>query len=215
MNVNADGFLLPDEENLVHYMLKAHEKGFAWDESEKGQFSSEYFDDVGHTDNRAHSVGTSEHPHSAWNLRPASLKSSRRRSSQASIKIRRSSYRSRWFLRAQERWQITPHRARSPAPQRCHHQGRGGCRRKLRSTPSRLEDAAVTECSTFSLDSTSASSLTSRATSLRSRRPSGRSASLPFPWATQIQCRYNMAISLTCCATKSPSSLSPSSTTCP
>ncbi len=46
MNVNADGFLLPDEENLVHYMLKAHEKGFAWDESEKGQFSSEYFDDV-------------------------------------------------------------------------------------------------------------------------------------------------------------------------
>ncbi len=46
MNVNPDGFLLPDEEKLVHHIIREHEPGFAWEESEKGQFSSAYFDDV-------------------------------------------------------------------------------------------------------------------------------------------------------------------------
>ncbi|KJA18651.1 hypothetical protein HYPSUDRAFT_111434, partial [Hypholoma sublateritium FD-334 SS-4] len=46
MQVNSDGFLLPDEEKLVHHMINVHEDAFAWDESEKGQFSAEYFDDV-------------------------------------------------------------------------------------------------------------------------------------------------------------------------
>ena len=46
MPINKDGFLWPEEEKLVHYLIKAHEKAFAWDETEKGKFSNEYFDPV-------------------------------------------------------------------------------------------------------------------------------------------------------------------------
>ena len=46
MKVNTNGFLLPDKEKLVHHMIGVHENAFAWDESEKGQFLSAYFDDI-------------------------------------------------------------------------------------------------------------------------------------------------------------------------
>ena len=46
MPVNIDGFLWPEEENLVHYIIKIHEMAFAWDETEKGKFSDDYFDPV-------------------------------------------------------------------------------------------------------------------------------------------------------------------------
>jgi len=46
MPINKDSFLWPEEEKLVHYLIKAHEKAFAWDETEKGKFSNEYFDPV-------------------------------------------------------------------------------------------------------------------------------------------------------------------------
>jgi hypothetical protein len=38
MSVNSDGFLWPEEEKLVHYLIKAHEMAFAWTEEEKGKF---------------------------------------------------------------------------------------------------------------------------------------------------------------------------------
>lgn len=46
MNVNPNGFLWPDEEKLVHHLIKTQEMGLAWTEEEKGKFSSEYFDPI-------------------------------------------------------------------------------------------------------------------------------------------------------------------------
>ena len=46
MEVNKDGFLWPEEEKLVHHLIKVHEYAFAWTEEEKGRFSDEYFDPV-------------------------------------------------------------------------------------------------------------------------------------------------------------------------
>ena len=46
MPVNKDGFLWPEEEKLVHYLIKKHEDAFAWTEEEKGKLSEEYFEPV-------------------------------------------------------------------------------------------------------------------------------------------------------------------------
>ncbi|KAJ3564557.1 hypothetical protein NP233_g8218 [Leucocoprinus birnbaumii] len=46
MNVNKDQFLWPEEEKLVHHLIKLQEMAFAWTEEEKGKFSSDYFDPV-------------------------------------------------------------------------------------------------------------------------------------------------------------------------
>jgi hypothetical protein len=46
MPVNKDGLLWPEEEKLIHYLIKIHEEAFAWNEGEKGKFSDEYFDPV-------------------------------------------------------------------------------------------------------------------------------------------------------------------------
>ena len=46
MPVNKDSFLWPEEEKLVHYLIKVHKSAFTWNENEKGKFSDEYFDPV-------------------------------------------------------------------------------------------------------------------------------------------------------------------------
>ena len=46
MPVNKDNFLWPEEEKLVHHLIKVHEQGFAWSEEEKGKFSEEYFEPI-------------------------------------------------------------------------------------------------------------------------------------------------------------------------
>jgi hypothetical protein len=46
MAVNKDGFLWPEEEELVHHLIKIHEQAFAWTEAEKGKFTDAYFDPV-------------------------------------------------------------------------------------------------------------------------------------------------------------------------
>src|SRR5712664_3587685 len=46
MPVNLNKFLWPEEEKLVHYLMKIHELVFAWTEEEKGTFSEDYFDPV-------------------------------------------------------------------------------------------------------------------------------------------------------------------------
>ncbi|KZS92611.1 hypothetical protein SISNIDRAFT_412528, partial [Sistotremastrum niveocremeum HHB9708] len=40
------GFLLPEEIKLFQHVLKNNEKGIAWDDSEKGQFRTDYFEPV-------------------------------------------------------------------------------------------------------------------------------------------------------------------------
>ncbi|EIN12377.1 hypothetical protein PUNSTDRAFT_32719, partial [Punctularia strigosozonata HHB-11173 SS5] len=44
--LNSDGFLWPEEERLAHWVLRANEEAMAWDESEKGRFSADYFDPI-------------------------------------------------------------------------------------------------------------------------------------------------------------------------
>ena len=46
MPVNVNGFLWPEEEKLVHYLIRVHETAFAWTKEEKGKFSDEYFEPV-------------------------------------------------------------------------------------------------------------------------------------------------------------------------
>ena len=46
MPVNQNKFLWPEEEKLVHYIIKIHELAFAWTEEEKGKFSEDYFEPV-------------------------------------------------------------------------------------------------------------------------------------------------------------------------
>ena len=46
MKVNTDRFLWPEEEKLVHHIIKLHEFAFAWTEDEKGKFSEEYFEPI-------------------------------------------------------------------------------------------------------------------------------------------------------------------------
>lgn len=46
LDVGKGGFLWPEEVKLVDYLIGMHERAFAWDESEKGRFSDEYFDPV-------------------------------------------------------------------------------------------------------------------------------------------------------------------------
>ena len=46
MKVNEGGFLWPEEERLVHHLIKVHETAFAWTEDEKGKFSEDYFEPV-------------------------------------------------------------------------------------------------------------------------------------------------------------------------
>ena len=46
MPANVNGFLWPEEEKLVHYLIKVHEAAFAWTEEEKGKFYEDYFKPV-------------------------------------------------------------------------------------------------------------------------------------------------------------------------
>ena len=46
MNINATGFLWPEEEKLILFLIKAQEDGIAWDASEHGSFRDDYFDPV-------------------------------------------------------------------------------------------------------------------------------------------------------------------------
>jgi hypothetical protein len=45
-DVNPTGFLWPEEERLVHELIKLQEKALAWTETEKGRFDPAYFDPI-------------------------------------------------------------------------------------------------------------------------------------------------------------------------
>ena len=46
LEIDPTGFLWPEERKLAYEFIRLHEQCFAWDESEKGVFSSEYFDPI-------------------------------------------------------------------------------------------------------------------------------------------------------------------------
>ncbi|KAF9470609.1 hypothetical protein BDN70DRAFT_766177, partial [Pholiota conissans] len=96
MAVNKDEFLWPEEEKLVHYLIRAHEQAFAWTEQEKGKFSDAYFDPV--------VIPTIEHI--PWVLRNIPIPPGiydrvieviRNKIDAGSYEASNSSYRSRWF----------------------------------------------------------------------------------------------------------------------
>jgi len=61
MNINVLGFLWPDEEKLILFLIRAQEEGIAWDASEWGNFQKDYFDPV--------VIPTIEHiPWVEWNI---------------------------------------------------------------------------------------------------------------------------------------------------
>jgi hypothetical protein len=45
-NLNTDGFMWPEEERLAHWIICENEAALAWDETEKGRFSEQYFDPI-------------------------------------------------------------------------------------------------------------------------------------------------------------------------
>ncbi|KZT31268.1 hypothetical protein SISSUDRAFT_995351, partial [Sistotremastrum suecicum HHB10207 ss-3] len=45
-DIKKTGFLWPEEIRLVQHVLLNNELGIAWDDSEKGQFKKEYFEEV-------------------------------------------------------------------------------------------------------------------------------------------------------------------------
>ena len=45
-DINPTGFLWPEEERLVHELIRLQEKAFAWTEMEKGRFDPAYFDPI-------------------------------------------------------------------------------------------------------------------------------------------------------------------------
>jgi hypothetical protein len=46
LKIGADGFLWPEEVKLVEWLFSYHEFAFAWNDSERGRFSEEYFDPI-------------------------------------------------------------------------------------------------------------------------------------------------------------------------
>lgn len=95
-NVNPDGFLWPEEEKLVHHIIRTHELAFAWDESEKGHFRSDYFEPL-----RLPVL-----PHTPWAEKNIPIPPGIRDKVIAAVKEKiasgvyepsNSSYRSRWF----------------------------------------------------------------------------------------------------------------------
>ncbi|KZO90296.1 hypothetical protein CALVIDRAFT_547625 [Calocera viscosa TUFC12733] len=46
MEINKFGFLWPEEERLVAWILHVHEMAFSWEEVEIGRFRNDYFDPV-------------------------------------------------------------------------------------------------------------------------------------------------------------------------
>jgi len=42
----VDSFLWPEEIKLVEWLFSYHESAFAWNDSERGRFSEEYFDPI-------------------------------------------------------------------------------------------------------------------------------------------------------------------------
>ncbi|EEB89283.1 hypothetical protein MPER_12635, partial [Moniliophthora perniciosa FA553] len=60
---HPDGFLLPEERKLLHYLLKVQEMAFAWDESEAGNFREDFFPQI-----RFPVI-----PHKPWVMRNASI----------------------------------------------------------------------------------------------------------------------------------------------
>jgi len=46
MHINPSGFLWPEEEKLVLFLIKAQEAAIAWDPAERGNFRKDYFEPI-------------------------------------------------------------------------------------------------------------------------------------------------------------------------
>ncbi|KAJ2912837.1 hypothetical protein MD484_g7576, partial [Candolleomyces efflorescens] len=96
LNVNPDGFLTPDEENLVHHLMRTCEDGFAWDESEKGIFSSDYLEPV-RIPTLDHDVWIKSNIPIPRGLQPKIIEILKAKQAAGVIEPSNAAYRSQWF----------------------------------------------------------------------------------------------------------------------
>ncbi|KAJ2936233.1 hypothetical protein H1R20_g861, partial [Candolleomyces eurysporus] len=96
MNVNPDGFLSTEEEKLVHHLLKTCEDGFAWDESEKGIFSSDYLEPV-RIPTLDHDVWIKSNIPIPRGLQPKIIEILKEKQAAGVIEPSNAAYRSQWF----------------------------------------------------------------------------------------------------------------------
>lgn len=96
MGINKDGFLTSEEEKLIHWFFTNCESSFAWDESEKGIFSDEYFPPV--------KIPTTDHD--VWifknipiprGLYPKIIEIIKAKQAAGTIEPSNAAYRSQWF----------------------------------------------------------------------------------------------------------------------
>lgn len=97
MNIDPENFLTDEERKLAHHFIRIQEDAFAWEESEKGRFSDEWFDPV--------VIPTIEHV--PWALKPLPIPPGLRddivkiikdKIASGSYEPSNSSYRSRWHV---------------------------------------------------------------------------------------------------------------------
>ncbi|RXW12346.1 hypothetical protein EST38_g13510 [Candolleomyces aberdarensis] len=96
MNVNPNGFLSTEEEKLVHHLIKTCEDGFAWDESEKGIFSSDYLNPV-RIPTLDHNVWIKSNIPIPRGLQPKIIKILKEKQAAGVIEPSNAAYRSQWF----------------------------------------------------------------------------------------------------------------------
>jgi hypothetical protein len=96
MKINPDGFLTPDEEKLGHFVVKAQETAFAWDESEKGEFNTEYFPPI-HIPTVPHTPWVHKNIPVPPGIMAEVIRIIKDKIAAGTYELSNSSYRSRWF----------------------------------------------------------------------------------------------------------------------
>ena len=90
------GFLLTEEQKLLHHFMVLHQDGFAWDDTERGHFHEDFFPPI----------DMPVVPHKPWVLRNILIlpgiyddvcEAIRRKLQAGTFELLNSSYRSRWF----------------------------------------------------------------------------------------------------------------------
>ena len=95
-NVHGENFLLPEERKLMHHFMMMQDKGFAWDDTERGRFREDFFPPI----------DMPVVPHKPWVLKnipippglyPQVCKVIKTKIDAGVYEPSNSSYRSRWF----------------------------------------------------------------------------------------------------------------------
>ena len=67
-DLHSTDFLWPTERELLHHFVSLQNKGFAWDDSERGHFREDFFPPHRNPCCSAHSLGRAKYPNTTWHL---------------------------------------------------------------------------------------------------------------------------------------------------